>query len=357
MPETANSTPRRRQWGWLVVLGGMLSILVAAVVWWSWTERHPERERELRIQVRDFLEEHFPEQMALPDELQGWVPRSEVFPADRPAEVILLHGLDEPGGIWDELVPPLDEAGFNAWEFRYPNDQAIDRSADLLAEHWADLDPNHPVVLIGHSMGGLVIRDFVTRHLQPAETEPTVTEPPVRAVIQVATPNQGSEWARLRAWLELREWVADIQAERFSLFAGLRDGTGAAKIDLRPDSRFLADLNARDWPEDIPIRIIGGQLSEPTPGMIAGVEALAGELDTPELAEDIERWWSQLGEDLGDGAVSVESLHLPEAPPPVVVPASHRGLLITLPMSEGEPPAIDIIVAWLEEFLDQKVSE
>ncbi len=328
----------------------MLIMLLASFGWWQWTERHPEHERELREQVHDFLLERFPEQMTLPDELLGWIPRSQQFPDDHPPDAILLHGLDEPGGIWDELVPALDEAGFNAWEFRYPNDQAIDRSADLLAEHWPELDSAQPPVLIGHSMGGLVIRDFVTRHLEPQGSDPEIHGPSVRAVIQVAPPNQGSDWARLRAWLEIREWIADIRAQRFSLFAGLRDGTGAAKIDLRPDSRFLAELNEREWPKDIPIRIIGGQLSEPTPGMIAGVEALADDLDAPELADELEQMWSQLGGDLGDGVVPVESLPLPEAPEPVIVPASHRGLLVTLPLTETEPPAIEIIVEWLQEF-------
>jgi pimeloyl-ACP methyl ester carboxylesterase len=334
----------------MMVLSAMLVILLAGIGWLKWTDRHPQHERELREQVHDFLLEHFPDQMTLPDQLLGWIPRSQRFPENQPPDVILLHGLDEPGGIWDELVPPLDEAGFNAWEFRYPNDQAINRSADLLAEYWSELEFDQPPVLIGHSMGGLVIRDFITRHLSHDKGDADFPGPSVRAVIQVATPNQGSEWVRLRAWLEIREWIADIRAGRFSLFAGLRDGTGAAKIDLRPDSQFLAELNQRDWPVDIPIRIIGGQLSEPTPGMIAGVDALASDLDAPELADALEQMWSQLGEDLGDGVVPIESLHLPEAPEPVIVPASHRGLLVTLPLTETEPPAIDLIVEWLKEF-------
>ena len=47
--------------------------------------------------------------------------------------------VDEPGGIFDELTPALQEAGFRAVEFRYPNDQAIDRSSELLADYWPQL--------------------------------------------------------------------------------------------------------------------------------------------------------------------------------------------------------------------------
>ena len=66
--------------------------------------------------------------------------------------------------------------------------------------------------------------------------------PDVAAALLIATPNQGSEWARLRVWLELRDHLAGDEQRRFSLFAALRDGTGAAKIDLRPGSRFLTEL-------------------------------------------------------------------------------------------------------------------
>lgn len=334
---------------WLLV--GILAIVFLTVATWiTWSEKNPETERELRIQVREQLTDWFPEEMALPDELIGFIPRSEHFDEHNPPEVVLLHGLDEPGGIWDELVPALDEAGFNGWEFRYPNDQAIDRSTDLLAEYWPQLPADKPLVLVGHSMGGLIIRDFVSRWRHPVGQPPQVAGPEVAGVILVGTPNQGSDWARLRVWLELREMIADIPAGRFSLFAGLRDGTGAAKIDLRPDSEFLAELNDRPWPEQIPIRVIGGLIGEPTPAMLDSIQALGDEIDNRELAERFENWWSETSDQMGDGAVPVESLQLEQAPPPLVLNASHRGLLVTMPLSEGEPPAIAPIIEILRDW-------
>ena len=323
--------------------------LFALGVWALWGEFQPERERELRVQAHDRLEEWFPEAMELPDELRGFVPRSQRYPEGAPPDAILLHGLDEPGNIWDELVVALDGAAFNPWEFRYPNDQAIDRSTDLLAEYWETLEFDRPVVLVGHSMGGLVIRDFVTRWRHPAEAEPRVEGPPVAGVILIATPNHGSEWARLRMWLELREWFADIREERFSVFAGLRDGTGAAKIDLRPDSRFLADLNERPWPDDLPVRLIGGVLAEPPPEMEEGLIELGRQVDAPEVPRRIARWLEETGEGLGDGVVPVESLRLEGQPDPLILEGSHRGLLVPTPVTD-EPPAIEPVLEILDDW-------
>lgn len=332
---------------WLIVVA---ILVAAAVIWEMWSTRHPQQERELRVIAQERLSQWFPEAMSLPDELEGFIPCSEHFEDGTPPRVIMLHGLDEPGGVFDELAAALDAAGINGWEFRYPNDQAIDHSADLLAGYWPQLPPGPPVVLIGHSMGGLVIRDFVTRWRYPENESQSIGGVEVRGVILVGTPNQGSGWARLRSWLELRELAADIAAGRFSLFAGLRDGTGAARIDLRPDSRFLTDLNARDWPEQVPIQVIGGALMEPTPAMVESLQVLAAEIRDRETARALDRWWEETIQQLGDGVVPEESLELEDAPEPLILHASHRGLLVTMPLQTGPPPAIEPILDTLTKW-------
>ena len=326
--------------------------LVLFAGWIDWTETHPEQERELRVLIHEQFAEWFPEQMNPNNGSFGFIPRSTEHLHHKPPRVVLLHGLDEPGDIWQDVLPALDDAGISAWEFRYPNDQAIDWSADYLAEHWPSLETDQPVVLIGHSMGGLVIRDFVSRWRHPVDQVPAIAGPEVRGVILVGTPNHGSGWARLRVWLELREVLTTLQQQDFSLFAGLRDGTGAAKIDLRPDSEFLQELNARPWPETVDMRLIGGVLTEPTPPMQESIEALSTALDSTEVVEALVEWWSDLGEELGDGVVTLESLTLPNAPPPLVLTASHRGLVTSsMLLSETPPPAIAPIIHILDEWL------
>jgi pimeloyl-ACP methyl ester carboxylesterase len=216
-------------------------------------------------------------------------------------------------------LPALDAAGFDTWEFRYPNDQGIDRSADLLAASWQNLPADQPLVLVGHSMGGLVIRDFVTRWRHPVETLPGTDGAPVLGVILAGPPNLGSNWAQLRVLLELRDQWATGRQSGFAPLGGLQDGTGAAKIDLQPGSRFLTELNARPWPQAVQLRIIGGVLKPSAPA-------------------------------LGDGVVATNSLTIAGASPPILVTASHRGMLSRLFASDAEPPAIPVIMTLLEEL-------
>jgi pimeloyl-ACP methyl ester carboxylesterase len=328
----------------------MLPLIVSGLLasWTFWAETHPDLERDLRVTAQAQLEEWLPEIVSPDPGSIGFRPATE-DPVGLAPDVILIHGLDEPGGIWDEMAAAMSEAGLVAWEFRYPNDQAIAASADFLAEQWPTLEAGE-VFLVGHSMGGLVIRDFVSRHRHPVDASPTVDGPRVGGVIMIGTPNQGSEWARLRAWLEIREWLADLPEGRASLFAGLRDGTGAAKIDLRPGSAFLSELNTRAWPEAVPMLILGGRLTEPTPEMLAGLRRLADDIGVEDLETVVEKWWRDAGEGIGDGAVSVESLNVPGGPEPELLPASHRGLLLTMPLSDQSPPAIGQVIDQLQTW-------
>ncbi len=323
-------------------------------LWTLWSETHPEQERELRILVHERLQQWFPDEMALPPAQFGFIPATGEGPDAGQPEVLLLHGLDEPGGIWDDLLSEFAAAGITAWEFRYPNDQAIDRSADMLAEYWARLPADRKVILVGHSMGGLVIRDFVSRWRYPPDPAARLEGAQVSGAILVATPNQGSDWARLRVWLEVRELIASAAEQRFSLFMGLREGTGAAKIDLRPGSAFLADLNARRWPQNVPVRLIAGVLAEPTAEMRRSIAAITEEFGAGELADAFEAWWEELEDGVGDGAVPLSSVTMPGAPPPIVVAGSHRGMLARGPLrsDDDQPPAIapilEIVEGWLQ---------
>jgi hypothetical protein len=174
--------------------------------------------------------------------------------------------------------------------------------------------------------------------------------PGVAGVILVGTPNGGSEWARLRVWLELRDHFPNSAGRRFSLFAALRDGAGEAKIDLRPDSDFLRALNARPWPEGVPIVAIAGRLVAPPAHLAAGLATAAAETGSAALGRELAAWWSTVGQDLGDGVVSLASAGIPGGPPPLVVEASHRGMLARLLPGDTEPPAIAPILALLRDW-------
>jgi hypothetical protein len=86
--------------------------------------------------------------------------------------------------------------------------------------------------------------------------------------------------------------------------------------------------------------------------MRRSIEAMARETGTHQTTVVLEAWWKNLGEGLGDGVVSVDSLALTSAPPPTIVEASHRGLIAVTPLSSEPPPAIpiirEILVGWLD---------
>ncbi|NEX18990.1 alpha/beta hydrolase [Thiorhodococcus mannitoliphagus] len=354
-----SQSPGGRRWLRLIAL--LVLVLSGAVSGWTWwAEAHSSEERALRTLVQDRLEDWMPEAMSPSrDDWYGLKHLSDATPSSLP-RILLVHGLDEPGTIWEALIPALQEQHCDLWELHYPNDQGIDRSTAYLAKLWGQLPDSHPIILIGHSMGGLVIRDFVTAWRHPVGETPRVTGASVAGAILVGTPNHGSDWARLRIWLELREHLIVNEDRQFSLLAALRDGTGAAKIDLRPESDFLNQLNARPWPSDIPIRLIGGVLVDPTPAMTESLATISEQTGSDALEQVVAAWWSTLGEDLGDGVVTVDSLRLPNAPPPILLSASHRGMLKRLLPSDPEPPAVpvilDILKAWQRDRQPDRLS-
>jgi pimeloyl-ACP methyl ester carboxylesterase len=334
----------------LILLSATAIILLFTGIWTWWAESNLDKEREVRNLVQDQLKQWFPEQMQASTGLYGLFRHQPDGLSSNPGRIVLVHGLDEPGGIWNDLIPVLEALDMEVWQFRYPNDQAIDRSVQLLAAEWARLDEEKPVVLIGHSMGGLVIRDFVSRLRHPVGAPSSVQGPAVTGVILVGTPSQGSEWARLRVWLELREFFTTVEDRRFSLFAALSDGTGAAKVDLHPKSAFLAELNSRAWPQEVSVKIIGGSLPNPSPMLEESFRVIREDLVSTELDQVIKARLTDLGNSLGDGAVPVASLAFPGGPTPSLVPASHRGLLVRRFASDPEPPAIAYIVESITEW-------
>tara|TARA_R110000782_G_scaffold211115_3_gene299080 strand:+ start:5561 stop:6607 length:1047 start_codon:yes stop_codon:yes gene_type:complete len=250
----------------------------------------------------------------LPDAGTDSVPRSERWtgtpPDPVPARAVLLvHGLDEPGGIWDALAPALAETGHPAVRFEYPNDQPPARSAALLADALADLRRAGVTSLdiVAHSMGGLVATDVLTRPEFDNRAGPRVP-----LLVTVGTPFDGSPWADLQPVSELREqiqrWIESDDADPARLFAAWHDGLGEAGADLRPGSDYLTELAGRPWPEGTRLVCIVG---------IYGPTAIP-----TTLAE-----LSVTAADFGDGVVPAPSAARAGASETLLVPGNHRSIL------------------------------
>lgn len=157
--------------------------------------------------------------------------------------VVLVHGYNSRPEKLAGLQSSLQSGGKQprvVWTFRYPNDGPIRESGELLAAELSRLRKAHPdahVTLVAHSMGGLVARTA----LEDAELDPGN----VGQLIMVATPNQGSHLAYLPGGFDLLEHVAKRNTDVGRFKASWKDGLNEARSDLRPDSKFLRELNSR----------------------------------------------------------------------------------------------------------------
>jgi pimeloyl-ACP methyl ester carboxylesterase len=281
-----------------------------------------------------------------------WTPLEQV---DRtPARVVLLiHGLDEPGSIWNDLAPRLIEAGYSVARFDYPNDQAIVLSADLLATALVDLKAHgtQRVDMVCHSMGGLVARDVLTRqgyyHGLPlfvssddvcsvpggADESDLWREgaPAVERLITLGTPHAGSPWAKLRTVAELRERVMRYakSGKLGELTDWTTDGTGQAGDDLMPGSAFLEDLNARPLPRGIAITCVVGAMSPIDDGDLDDAAPMLRRVFGGDEADRLARSVHDLTTTLGDGVVPVDSAALEGVEDVVHVKAYHRTMVKT----------------------------
>lgn len=82
--------------------------------------------------------------------------------------VILIHGLHQHAWIMRPLAKRLQDKGFKTHEHNYHSViDSIDRHSHRL-NRWLNKhhDPSIPINLVGHSLGGLVIRDFISRYPQ-----------------------------------------------------------------------------------------------------------------------------------------------------------------------------------------------
>ncbi len=277
----------------------------------------------------------------------AWLDRGEwVMPEARdtrtPARVVLLvHGLDEPGGIWDALAPALSDAGHRVARFDYPNDQPVPESADALADALRAMHASgvQETAIVAHSMGGLVSRDVLTRNDQE---RPIGVRVPL--LITLGTPHAGSPWARWQPIAEAREqiqrWAESDTLDPMLLFGWNADGMGEAGEDLAVGSAFLTDLNARTHPPSTRVACIVAVIPSIPPDTPVG--------DLPAFARA-----------LGDGVVPADSAAFEHADSVHLVRANHRSMI--RPVEIGEwlrsafssqppptPPAIPIVLDLLD---------
>ena len=344
-------------WSLRIVLITLIFLLLPFALGRCVLDRYSEREKELKTSWRNYVAKQFPEASEALSRTFGfrqlregeWI---QIEGAPVPARVVvLIHGLDEPGNLWMDLIPALEIEGYFVCEFRYPNDQPIRDSSALLALKMNELKGwgANQVILVAHSMGGLVSREFLTSPAINYDHAKDISQiPKVDAFIMLGTPNYGSEWARLRTFIELHDQGMHLLKGEGHFLLGILDGTGEAKNDILPGSQFLEKLNQRTLPEDIPVTLVAGVVSP---------------FSEKDLEEAMQGWEKSLGENsfekitflkenlgklvngIGDGCVSLDSARLDEVEDFVIVEASHRSMIGNLISSNDRvPPALPIVI-------------
>jgi pimeloyl-ACP methyl ester carboxylesterase len=234
--------------------------------------------------------------------------------------VIFVHGLQETGASWAPMIDslrhdPAIREHYQFWYFSYPSGYPLPYAALLFRQDLNGIErafPNHKrIVLIGHSMGGMICRLMITDagnkiwrdfFATPPPKTPLASDtrklleealifnhrPDVQRVIFISTPHRGSELAT--------GWIGRIGAalvrtpQRFtSIYAATKPlliADPAARplnrmpnsVDtLEPNDRFVKAVNKMPIAHGIPYHSIMGD---------------RGRGDTPNSSDGVVPYWS-----------------------------------------------------------------
>lgn len=80
--------------------------------------------------------------------------------------VILIHGLHQTAWIMQPLANRLQAAGFDTYQYGYRSMRDGIKTNSSRLNSWLENHhhPDEPIDLVGHSLGGLIIRDFIARY-------------------------------------------------------------------------------------------------------------------------------------------------------------------------------------------------
>ena len=237
---------------------------------------------------------------------EGWQKRDSALPI-----VVLVHGFNSTPQRNDAVLEPIREAGFPCAGFSYPNDHSLGESAARLSRALKDLaatNAERRVVLVTHSMGGLVARACVE--------DPALDPGNVSRLIQIAPPTHGTLLAHAAVATDVWEhWLGRNAGGAWTRWRdSVVDGLGEAADDLVPGSQFLTALNARPRNPQVSYSILLGTAATVSEGEMdwlrTAVSKTGGRMPglrtAPGKPGKILSGMGEMGEGKGDGVVAVK---------------------------------------------------
>jgi pimeloyl-ACP methyl ester carboxylesterase len=171
--------------------------------------------------------------------------------------VVFVHGFTAHGRYLNRLADLVSRSGYTAAYFNYDSYVGIDNAAVQLASRLdacSSAISKWGVVLVGHSMGGLVVRACVAQPLGKLDAF-------VKGIVLLGTPNEGT---LTNGWMLSRLLDLGDRLTKFSAYFRVPACRAAKQITLSDDEQFILNLNAsqRGHPAPFPTLTISGGLNE-----------------------------------------------------------------------------------------------
>lgn len=147
--------------------------------------------------------------------------------------LLFVHGIGGSAREFSDIIATLDRQRFQPWVYQYPSGLSLGLVSDFLGQALSSLHAiyNFPqLVLVAHSMGGLLSRDFVLTH--------AATEAPFKLalVMTINSPLHGIDSA-----------AKGIKVSPIIIPSWRDVATGSA---------FILNTHAKTWPKDVPYHLV-----------------------------------------------------------------------------------------------------
>lgn len=200
-----------------------------------------------------------------------WIPQEKLH-----AALVIVHGFSDHSGRYQTIVDSLLPRGIAAYSFdqrghgRSPGQRGhIDSFSqfrdDLLTfTHLiASEEPNIPLFLLGHSMGGLIVLDFGLHHPQEVNgiiaSSPHLSDPPISPMLSTLSRALSNIWPTfsMNAGIDNSGLSRDPNVVQAFLDDPLCHGKGTPRLATEL-SKTVAETNANAASFQPPLLIIHG---------------------------------------------------------------------------------------------------